>query len=129
MERNCCARMPKDEVTSQYTCALVPQAAGLWRDAQTRRLAAARRASTLNFNSPPLRLGIDSPSNTRRQRDPAGPYGAETVIPPAGPFNHGIEMRANCCVDEAFRDVDRAPTVMISVFEVMRDWLCSVQTS
>jgi len=50
------------------------------------------------------------------------------VIPPAGPFNHGIEMRANCCVDEAFRDVDRAPTVMYSVFEVMRDWLCSVQT-
>jgi hypothetical protein len=51
------------------------------------------------------------------------------VIPPAGPFNHGIEMRANCCVDEAFRDVDRAPTVMYSVFAVMRDWLCSVQTS
>jgi hypothetical protein len=36
-------------------------------------------------------------------------------------------MRANCCVDEAFRDVDRAPTVVVSVFEVMRDQLCSVR--
>jgi uncharacterized protein (DUF2267 family) len=37
--------------------------------------------------------------------------------------------RANCCVDEAFRDVDRALAVVASVFEVMRDWLYSVQTS
>jgi hypothetical protein len=51
------------------------------------------------------------------------------VIPPAGPFNHGIEMRANYCVDEAFRDVDRAPKVMKPVFGVVRDWLCSVQAS
>jgi hypothetical protein len=51
------------------------------------------------------------------------------MIPPAGSFNHGIGMRANCCVDEAFRDGDRAPTTMIAVVEMMRDWLCSVQTS
>jgi hypothetical protein len=38
-------------------------------------------------------------------------------------------LGTNCCVDEAFRNVDKAPTVMYSVFEVMRDWLGSVQTS
>jgi hypothetical protein len=34
---------------------------------------------------------------------------------------------ANYCCDEAFRDDDRAPAVMKSVFEDERDWLCSVQ--
>jgi hypothetical protein len=49
------------------------------------------------------------------------------LILPAASFNHGIAMMANYCCDEAFRDVDRAPVVMKSVFEGERDWLCSVQ--
>jgi len=36
---------------------------------------------------------------------------------------------ANCCAEEDFRDDDRAPTKYISVFEIVKDWLCSVQAS
>jgi hypothetical protein len=36
----------------------------------------------------------------------------------AGPHNHLMGIRANCCRDEAIRDVDRVPTVMTLVFDV-----------
>lgn len=51
------------------------------------------------------------------------------MILPAGLFNQVIVLRTNCRNDEAFRADDRAPAMMILVFGVSRDWLCSVQAS
>jgi hypothetical protein len=36
-------------------------------------------------------------------------------------------VRANWCLDEAFRERDRAPVMMKLVFDDEGDWLCSVQ--
>lgn len=36
-----------------------------------------------------------------------------SIIPPAGPDNHGITRRANCCCNEAFRAGDRVPTMVM----------------
>lgn len=72
--------------------------------------------------------GIDSPPIL----DDNGPQQQcldQRIILPAAPFNHVTAIQANKCCDEAFRDDDRAPTVMRSVFGVVRDWLCSVQAS
>ncbi len=50
---------------------------------------------------------------------------SSSIIPPAGPDNHGIARRANCRCNEASRAGDRVPTTVMFGCVVMSDWLCS----